>query len=130
MDMHPPERQAFLYPTVAHRAFETGFSKQIQHDCRQYLIGFAQWQPANCPQVLLKLAGRRAVDRMMAAVVRAWRDFVHQQVAIVCQKHFHCQQSADVEGSNDLFGKGLGTGGDKRGNTGRQINHSTRLASG
>ena len=72
-------------------------AEQIRHRRRRAQFRGPERQPANGAQLLLELTRHTRVDREMPRVVRARREFVHEQFSRAREKHFHREQPHDLE---------------------------------
>ena len=72
-------------------------TQQIQHHSRRLHGDISRPHSADGAQLLFKLAAATGVDRQVAAVVRARRDFVDEQLPVAAGKEFHTQDANDVE---------------------------------
>ena len=61
-------------------------AQQIRHRRRLAQIRGPERQPAHRPQLLLELARHTRINRQMPRVVRARREFVHQQFSRAREK--------------------------------------------
>ena len=56
---------------------EPYFTQNIQHDGRTVLTRLGEWQTTQRANLQLELRDIAGVDGVVSAVVRAWRDFIH-----------------------------------------------------
>src|SRR5580765_4329334 len=78
-------------------AFVTFFAQNIDHDGIAEAGGIPKRLVKYRSQVLLELRYYVTLDRLMAAVMRAWRQLIYQYLAVLVQEHFDCQQAPNIQ---------------------------------
>ncbi|KAG1311969.1 hypothetical protein G6F62_014335 [Rhizopus arrhizus] len=80
------------------------------HQCLPEQRGAAQRQAGHGARLLLELAGDAGVHRVVAAVVRAWRDLIDDQAAILQHEELHAHHAVVAQALRDGF-RGVGRAG-------------------
>src|SRR5262245_27708697 len=92
-----------LYFRESASAFPIGLShlpeiaEQIGHCGRPEEIGRAERQPADCPELLLKLAGQTGIECQMAGVVRPWRNLIDQKITALRFEKLDANHSHNIQ---------------------------------
>src|SRR5690606_6076696 len=82
MQVYAIESKGFLDAFITCQSFMAGFTQQIDHNGIGPRSGIARMQVEDRTEVLRKLGSEIAFNALVATVVRAWRQFVNQQLTI------------------------------------------------
>src|SRR5207244_4956767 len=72
-------------------------AEQVDHDRGLVLVSAPQWQLREHANLLLELRCHTGVDAVVPAVVRPWRELVHEESIIVENKHLDAKHAAVIE---------------------------------